>query len=202
MKIDYTQPRSYTWPCRTVLDQGPDGACVGFAVAHELAAVPVAVKGIDYTFAFGIYSEAKKVDWWPGENYEGTSVLAGIQVAQKMGYFSEYRWCFSVNDLAVGVSRTGPAVLGVNWYESMFYPRLDTPGRQWIYPAGGVVGGHAILCIGYNKPLDAFCILNSLGSSWANNGRAWIKSADMARLLSEEGEACIPSKRRLTPKPL
>lgn len=39
---DKTQPRSYTWGCdiRT-LDQGREGACVGFAWAGEAAARPV-----------------------------------------------------------------------------------------------------------------------------------------------------------------
>jgi hypothetical protein len=36
--------RSYTWACDPVLDQGREGACVGFAWAHELSARPKVIE--------------------------------------------------------------------------------------------------------------------------------------------------------------
>lgn len=38
-------PRSYTWRCSKVLDQGREGACCGFGTAHELIARPAERKG-------------------------------------------------------------------------------------------------------------------------------------------------------------
>jgi hypothetical protein len=62
------------------LDQGKEGACVGFAWSHELAAYPVRVEVDDEFARSKIYAEAQKIDEWPGEAYHGTSVLAGAKV--------------------------------------------------------------------------------------------------------------------------
>ena len=40
-KLQPGEPRSYTWDCDTNLNQGNEGACVGFGWAQEAAARPV-----------------------------------------------------------------------------------------------------------------------------------------------------------------
>jgi hypothetical protein len=188
------QPRSYTWPCDTVLDQGREGACVGFSIAHELRAAPVKVAGIDDAFAQRLYKRAQVLDQWPGEDYSGTSVLAGMKAVQELGHISEYRWCFGVDDLALAVSRMGPAVLGVAWHESMYRPTVRG-GRAWITRSGPVVGGHAIMCRGFNVKARAFALHNSWGRDWGRDGVAWISWDDMTALLADRGEAVIPVVR-------
>lgn len=193
--ISHTAPRSYTWPLDITLDQGREGACVGFSVAHELRAKPKVVAGVDQPLAMRLYKRAQFLDPWPGEQYSGTSVLAGVQAAQEMGYFKEYRWAFGVDDLALAVSRKGPAILGIDWYNSMYSPDRYEHGRYWISVGGQIAGGHAILCVGYNVKLNAFCLHNSWGEDWGTRGRAWITYADMDRLLRAGGEAVIPIVR-------
>ncbi len=90
------KPRSYTWGCLAHLDQGVEGACVGYAWSHELAARPVVVRDLTNESAYHIYKEAQKIDPWEGD-YEGTSVLAGAQIVAAQGYISEYRWAFASN---------------------------------------------------------------------------------------------------------
>lgn len=189
--IEVSKPRSYTWRCDYYFDQGQEGACVGFSVAHELSARPVAVKGLGDDFARELYRAAQKVDEFPGENYSGTSVLAGIKTAQSMGYFGEYRWAFSLNDLVMAVGYKGPAVLGINWYEGMFRP--DPAG--FIHPSGNVAGGHAILCNGVDVKGKRFRLHNSWGTDWGVGGDCYLSFEDMERLLTESGDACIPVKR-------
>ena len=89
-----SKPRSYTWRCDAWLDQGYEGACVGFSFSHELAARPSVVKNTSYNSGIWVYNQARMVDEWPGENYDGTSVLAGAKVLTANGYFKEYRWAF------------------------------------------------------------------------------------------------------------
>ena len=201
------QPRSYTWPLDIVLDQGSEGACVGFAVAHELRAVPAKVPVLDNADARKLYHRAQQIDEWPGGAYagaspfyEGTSVLAGIKAAQELGHLSEYRWAFNVDELATAVSRTGPAIIGINWHWDMYTPvrRDEWPVPHspfWIRPTGPIVGGHAILVRGFNVRADAFCLHNSWGRGWGANGLAWISRTDLGNLLAANGEACIPVKR-------
>lgn len=201
-------PRSYTWACPEVLSQGNVGACVGFSITHELAARPVKVGIPEATrdLAMRIYHAAQKIDPWPGEAYEGTSVLAGIKVAAQLGYYSEYRWAFGVDDLILALGYKGPAVLGVNWYSAMFTP--DPAGL--IRPLGSHVGGHAILANGIrtvfragnehsldtlDRDLTLIRLHNSWGSSWGQAGECFISAADLATLLGQAGEACIPVKR-------
>lgn len=189
-------PRSYTWSCDTYLDQGSEGACVGFSLAHELIAKPSVVNGITEKFAKeNIYWEAQKIDDWAGgsypgasTHYEGTSVLAGVKVVQKLGYIKEYRWAFGLDDLILAVGRKGPAVLGVNWYEGMF----DTHSCGYIHATGELMGGHAILCKGVNLKEKYFILHNSWGNSWGTGGCAKISFDDMEFLLEDNGEAVIP----------
>ncbi|HJP04610.1 MAG: hypothetical protein QGH46_04280 [Gammaproteobacteria bacterium] len=49
--------RSYTWRCDKYLNQGEEGACVGFSIGHELAARPAPVKRIGPMFC------RKKISW-------------------------------------------------------------------------------------------------------------------------------------------
>lgn len=185
------KPRSYTWACKLWLDQGSEGACTGFSLCHEAAARPVEVKGITNNTALDVYHRAQQLDEWPGENYEGSSVLGAIKAGQEHGWYKEYRWAFSEEDLMLAVGHHGPAVLGINWYESMF--DCDTQGRLKV--SGAIAGGHAILCNGFNVKKGLYRLHNSWGRGWALDGEAFLSCADMARLLKEQGEACIPVTR-------
>lgn len=186
------KPRSYTWSCSKWLDQGQDGACVGFSMTHELIARPAVVtKGMTPTFAKEkVYWEAQKIDPWQGGSYpgaspfyEGTSVLAGIQVLQKLGYITEYRWAFGLDDLVLAVGHCGPAVLGIPWYDGMF----NMAPCGYVHVTGQVAGGHAILCNGVNVKNKTFNLHNSWGTSWGRGGDATVH---------EDGEAVIPMGRK------
>jgi hypothetical protein len=184
--------RSYTWNKKVWLDQGSEGACVGFSIAHELAARPVVVPNVTPELATFIYKEAQKVDPWEGEDYSGTSVLAGAQVAKSLGYFDEYRWAFGEEDLARTIGYRGPCVLGIRWYQGMF----NTDGKGYVHPTGGVMGGHAILCDSFNLKLNRYRLSNSWGKDWGMSGYCYVTREDMALLLEQDGEAMIPLKRR------
>lgn len=189
--IKATRPRSYTWACNKYLDQGSEGACVGFSWSHELAATPVAVPGITNASALELYHAAQRLDDWAGEDYSGTSVLAGAKAVKAAGHMEQYRWAFSLQDLIMAIGYQGPAVLGINWYEGMFTPN----NAGFILPTGEIAGGHAILCQGVNVVSRKFLLHNSWGSRWGRDGCAWVSYETMSKLLREQGEACIPVLR-------
>jgi hypothetical protein len=195
----WVAPRSFTWRCDTYLDQGNEGACVGFSMTHELIARPVCVQGVDGQFAREkVYWEAQKADEWaggayPGADpfYEGTSVLAGVKMLRKLGYIDEYRWAFGLEDLIMAVGYKGPAILGINWYEGMF----DILPCGHVHVTGQPAGGHAILCKGVSVTKRTFTLHNSWGEGWGSGGDALISWEEMDQLLHEDGEAVVPTVR-------
>lgn len=211
------RPRGYTWSVNHWFDQGPDGACVGFAFAHDLAGRPYEVEDVTENYAkYKIYHEAQKIDPWEGGSYpgaspvyEGTSILAGAKVCQKDEFYHSYHWALSAEEVARGIAYFGPCVLGVNWYGGMFQP--DAQG--FIRPQGSVAGGHAILAhavkIHYKRGWSGWwnrtwrdvdhdrsfvTIHNSWGRGWGSDGTAKLSLTDLQRLLNENGDACFPAR--------
>ena len=188
-------PRSYTWRCQRVLDQGDEGSCVGHGVAHELIARPVEALTVDHKYAREtIYWGAQKIDEYPGGSYpgakpfsEGSSVLAGCKVAKSLGWMDSYLWSFGIDDLILGVGYNGPAVLGIDWYDDM----MDTDAKGFIHATGEVAGGHCILCNSVNISGKYFKLHNSWGPSWGTGGECKISFSDMTKLLKAEGEAAF-----------
>lgn len=127
---------------------------------------------------------------YPGASpfYEGTSVLAGMKVLQRMGYVEEYRWAFGLDDLVLAVGHTGPAVIGIPWFTDMF----DVRSCGHIHVGGQVAGGHAILVKGVSVKHKTFTLHNSWGASWGNGGDCKVSWDEMEYLLHQQGEACIP----------
>lgn len=188
---------SKSWVPGQILDQGDRPACVGYSWTGFLLASPTRTKILELTgglsYPVGLYSAAQQVDEWPGDDYEGTSVRAGAKALTNQNRLSEYVWAWDADTLRRFILSRGPAVIGINWYEKMF----ATTERGYLIVDGELAGGHAILVIGYSERRKAFRLLNSWGANWGQHGRAWVKLADMERLISEDGEAC--SATEVTP---
>jgi len=205
--IEAKKPRSYHWRINNgALDQGREGACVGFAWTHELLARPAEVPDLDARFAREVYHQAQRIDQWPGGTYpgaspvyDGTSILAGAKSMVFRGYIGEYRWAFGLNDLILALGYKGPAVLGIPWYSSM-YQTEARGSQQWVNVNGNIVGGHAIVARGVNIKGEYVTLHNSWGPTWGINGDARISFSDLDKLLKQQGEACIPVERYKKPK--
>lgn len=193
--------RSNTWAVARWLDQGYEGACVGFSLGHELLSRPIRVMHVDNEFAREkIYYEAQKNDPWPGGEYPGaypieggTSVLEGVKAVQRMGLITEYRWAFGLDDLRLAIGYKGPAVLGTWWREG----QMDADRDGYIHYEGDYFGGHAILVHSVSERLKRFTLWNSWGFHWGKIGYCYVSFDDMEAMLYEEGEACIPLVRKV-----
>ncbi len=192
--IDTTVPKRRYWRLLERLDQGREGACVGFGWAHELNALPFRVKA-DNEDARSIYKMAQRVDEWPGEQYEGTSVLAGAKVVQERGHIGEYRWAFGIDDVLATLSHHGPVVIGVNWYRGMY----NTGTEGFIVPSGDIMGGHCVALRGVAKKRGRWYVVgrNSWGEGWGVRGDFALWASDLERLLGESGDACVPVVRHV-----
>ncbi len=187
--------RPRAWRLLNRLDQGREGACVGFGWAHELAAQPIHVRVSD-TDARAIYRRAQQLDEWAGEAYEGTSVLAGAKAVAERGHMLEYRWAFTIDDVLATLARFGPVVIGVNWYEGMF----NTDPHGFLHVAGGIAGGHCVVLRGLRREQGRWVVIgrNSWGPGWGVHGDFKLNAHGngLERLLHEQGDACVPVSRR------
>lgn len=182
------------WPLNIQLDQGNEGACVGFGFAHELAAEPVIVEGVTNERARGIYHRAQQLDEWPGTRYEGTSVLAGAKACEEAGAISAYFWATSAIEVAQAISNIGPVVIGVNWHQGM----EETDEEGFITPTGPVRGGHCVCLKGvvHDDEDDLYFVgKNSWGAGWGKDGGFRIALTDLQTLVESGGAFCVPTTR-------
>jgi len=172
-------------------DQGNTPQCVGYSWAHWLEDGPIMQSGVAPIIKPSvIYENAQKLDEWPGENYDGTSVRGGVKYLQKMGKVKNYYWGYNLQTLINTVLNVGPVVVGTNWYTSMFYPNK----RGIIKIGGRLAGGHAYVINGVDTRKKLFRLKNSWGRKWGQYGSAYISFNDMARLIREYGEICFATE--------
>lgn len=175
-------------------DQGSTSQCVAYSWTHWIEDGPVGHPGKAPLFQpKRLYDEAQKVDEWPGEGYDGTSVRAGAKVLQSWGLISEYRWAFDADTILDALLTTGPVVIGVNWYASFFEPDADGfigKGEDW----GSIEGGHAVILNGANRTRGVVRGKNSWGAGWGVGGAFWLPLEALDRLIKEDGEAALAAE--------
>lgn len=143
-------------------DQGNEGACVGFSESRAKSLV-------DRTRYSGqwLYKEAQKIDEWPGEGYDGTSVRAGLEVLRTRGH----------RRLIGGTlqpERVGDGIAAYRWLRS-------------------VDEVHAVIKMPLADQLGAVPLLNSWGRYYPHI--VWLPDSVLDRLLSEDGEAATFTDR-------
>lgn len=181
------------------LDQGREGACVGFACASELAATPIKYT-VDNDAGLRIYKAARYVDRDEGRVYRsGATLIAGMKACAKGELFGKYVWNFGEDDTIDWVVRRGPVILGIQWHHDMYSPSAN----GLITVGGGIAGGHAIMANGFWPAHpdfgDVIILTNSWGKGWGINGRGFLRIPDLRRLLSEDGESVAPTDLPLKP---
>jgi len=195
MAVAASQRRKRFWnDTHWMGDQGWLPHCVGYAWVGWLEADPIRHPGPTPPYdPSQLYRKAQKVDAWPGENYAGTSVRAGAKILKQAGFIKSYHWARTTHDIVQTLLNVGPVVVGTKWFSNMARPSQGGVGR----PTGRLLGGHAYLLTGVNRDTGYFRARNSYGLAWGKEGRLYIKIKDMARLLAQNGEACLAIERRI-----
>lgn len=182
---------------RTILDQGSEGSCTGFALAATINFL-LDKKGID-GFRVSprmLYEMAKLHDEWPGQKYEGSSCRGAIRGWANMGVCSDNDWPYELNrpsrltidrakaargttlgayyrlrpnitDYHAALNQAGVLYASAKVHEGWYVPN-GTP--KTIQPSPKHIGGHAFAIVGYNGA--GFWVQNSWGKSWGDDGIA------------------------------
>jgi hypothetical protein len=140
----------------TYYDQGNEGSCVGFSSSRMMSLLNR--KRYD---AEWLYHEAQRLDEWPGEDYDGTSVRAGMDVLRTEGHRR----------------KLGPFTLPVE----------AGNGISANYWATNVV--EVLACLHDDVNGDAVTLVNSWGRSYPHYVHLPLDA--LARLLREDGEATV-----------
>jgi C1A family cysteine protease len=141
----------------------------------------------------------QKLDEWPGEDYEGTSVRAFYKWLKSKGFITEYRWAFDCETVVNHVLGVGPIQMGTIWDESMSNP------DRWGYIAPNTSNtddsGHAWIIVGANRDArnpdgtrGRVTMVNSWGINWGRRGRAFITFEDLEALIKLDGEAAVATE--------
>lgn len=189
------------WACSILLDQGPEGECVGHGFAHWLAATPMAQSvlgsSLQNPIAEHLYERAQQIDGSPPDEQSGATVTAGVKATQEGGHVASYSWALTVAQISVGL-KSRPGVLGIPWRRQMMNP--DSHGVLNVGTAADDVGGHCILLNeewpkgSFSNVEDFYAVHQSWGN-WGQNGKALISAAGLADLLADQGECVFPVKK-------
>lgn len=188
------KPKTVFWtPSIAALNQGNLGACTGNAAAGLLATgCPghEAMTGVNEDTARWIYSEATRLDGFPGQwppTDTGSSGLAVMKVLKKHKAVKSYRHCFSVNSV-IAALQAGPVITGIAWRQDMYEPGPD----GFASYSGPVVGGHEFMVTGVDLQGGYFKFRNSWGSGWGVQGDFFMSLADYSAALENKGDATVP----------
>lgn len=181
------------WP----LNQLDSPECTGFGSAHELAAGPVVVPGIDTAYAQHRYARNVEEDHKRGNDFpEGATVEATMAALKADNLITGYVWNKGLDDTIDALCTVGPQCLGTTWKSGMFGTTLG--GRLQV--TGRDVGGHFFLLLArveHHPEFGTGCwMLNSWGT-WGvgvpqlglSTGCAFIVDDDLTTLLAEAGES-------------
>lgn len=206
--------QSVTWARHTpILDQGQLGSCTGNALTGALgtdsagrtATAQVTVKAdskgifkagtytLDEDFAVMAYELNTRLDGIKGQykpDDTGSSGPACGKTAQALGLATGYTHAF-VYDALRSALQSGPALIGIDWYNSMFDPKPD--GQIVVDKTSGLAGGHELMVRQYDADTDRVWVDNSWGLSWGVNGRGYFNGADLRTLLSDGGDVTVPA---------
>lgn len=116
-------------------NQGQEGACVGYGTCRALT-----LWNRRLYDGNRLYQEAKRIDEFPGEDYDGTSVRAGLDVARTEGAWRIVRKMTQGPILADGI-------------ESNWWPQSIEQVAYCLDPASQ---GQSVLNLGYVVPLNSW----------------------------------------------
>lgn len=180
-----------------VWDQGEVGSCTAQALA---AAVEILLPRAGYPPSHPDRAELYwRARWAIGEvSHDAGAILADGIGALRLGWRTEGpvppgEWGTAWTRPPLSLPAAAPRVVGaealdfdaatIAWELASGHPvavglsitdAWDAPDEVLPAPSGPVVGGHAVLLVGYDAPAELWRCRNSWGTGWAQEGYCWL----------------------------
>lgn len=150
------------------LQQG--GMCVGSAGR----AVLYDVLGVDIDSKW-LYKKAQTMDEWPGENYDGTSIVAALRVLEEANFqFSYSHVTISPQPIDKAIHQ-GSLLCSIKVGDGFLHQQFDEqPPNTFnsINPFSTNTSNHAVAVVGYTD--THYIVRNSYGSQYGENGYFYV----------------------------
>jgi len=192
-----------------IRDQGREGISTGFSAAYALTAENKRVTGrIDLFSVRSIFVEAQRRDEWPGESYEGSSILGAMKALKEVGAYLEEDWPIERKsdplpgmkpanrittyskianertDLLIEALQNRKTVV-IAFHITDDIANVTEDGKITFSPESSPIGVHAVCLVGYDSNTDEFKFANSWGTGWGSSGFGYIRRSDLQNRLSD-----------------
>ncbi|MGO9480738.1 MAG: C1 family peptidase [Candidatus Kryptoniota bacterium] len=186
--------------CPPVENQGQLGSCTANALVGGLEFLEIkdGIKLVDLSRLFIYYDE--RVIEHTVKSDSGAQIRDGIKTLAKQGVCPEKEWPYNIsrfaakptagcykdaiqhkittyhriltlNDMRTCLAGGFPFVFGFTVYEGFESQQVAQTGIvDMPKPGEKVLGGHAVLAVGYDDSQQRFMVRNSWGSSWGQQG--------------------------------
>lgn len=180
-------------PC---FDQGNLGSCTANAALGCLVTTPFGGPTSAYreSDAVTLYELETRLDdsQIPGQyppDDTGSTGPWSMMALEKQGHIRSWHHTRSLHT-ALRLLNTGPISIGVAWYQSMFDVAAD--GSIVFDPSSGVAGGHQACVTANDVSAQRILVRNSWGTTWGQNGHAWLPWSALDYLLRDGGDVVQP----------
>lgn len=138
-------------------------------------------------------------------NYVSEDLKRLAQAYKIDDYFTLFRSIVNdgnekVRKVKKSISEDCPVIISMELPQS-FHSAKETWNGQDVDPSKH--GRHAMCVVGYddNKQGGAFCVMNSWGPNWGDNGFVWIKYDDFAKFVYQAFEIYVRKMPKPQPQP-
>lgn len=185
--------------CSAVEDQGALGSCTGNAIVGAIECMKFRGKKVTDLSRLFVYYNERVMENTVHED-SGAIIRDGIKSIADLGVCTEKTWPYKIEKFAVQPSKTAyktalskkiksyeriitlddmtaalamgkPFVFGFSVYESFESDIVAGTGMMPMpNPSERLLGGHAVLAVGYDKTKRLFKVRNSWGTTWGDAG--------------------------------
>lgn len=201
--------------CSPVEDQGDLGSCTGNAIVGALEYLTPGKKLINLSRLF-VYYQERVIEGDVGQD-NGAQIRDGVKACAKVGVCSEQLWPYDIgrfaepptpaanadaatrkikeyvrvvglNSMLQRLSEGFPVIFGFSVYESFESDQVASTGTVPMPSKNEqLLGGHAVLAVGYDEASKRVTVRNSWGLDWGKKGYFTMPYAYLAdRNLSDD----------------